>query len=125
MLLLRKLYAWLSGASSKAKAWCGNHWKELLAGASTLLAFIFLARRNHTPAPVDPGKAAVLNSEVDALREHKERLEATDAKYAAHVSDLEASIALRERKVAELHTGKPWTEMSDDEVQNALKELGL
>jgi len=110
-----------------AFAWLEKHalWLLLLAaGVSTGAALL----RNKASA-VNTARAALAvqraKDQLDALKKQARMIAAVDEAKANEVLKLSDAINRRKKDIVELYSGKPWAEMSDAEIEQALHDAGV
>ncbi len=87
---------------------------------------VLLRKRSSAVATLEQALAVQRSkTALEVLRTKQAALQRTDAEYANKVLQVSAEITAHKKAIAEAHTGKPWSQLSDDAVREALRAAGL
>lgn len=117
----------LVGYFKAAVAWVNAHAAALLLltlGAWTG-AVLIRRKTNQVNTIASALEVERTKARVKELEAQRKALRPLDEAKANEILRISAEIERRKKRVAELHGGKPWEEMGDDEVRRALREAGL
>jgi len=107
-------------------------WLKTHAGAAFLCligawtgAFLLKRKDNHVNSIEQALELERHKAKVKSLRQQRLALRPLDRRKADEVMAVTQEIAKHHQRVAELMSGKPWGELSDEEIKRALFSAGL
>lgn len=100
-------------------------WLSLLALGAWTGAALYRRKTNQINSISAALEVERAKAKVKVLTAQRLALKPLDANAANAVFKISAQITDTKKRIAELHAGKPWEEMKDDEIRRALREARL
>lgn len=107
--------------------WVRKHllWLALILVGSFTAASVFRRRSNNISTMGEALDLQKAKKKIVVISEERKKLDVHDREAANKSLRLGAEITAQKKRIAEITTGQRWEELSDAEIEQALREAGL